>query len=439
MPKSWRVYLTQLFLCLAAGALIGWLYGYPERGLLVAALAIAVWQARRLLKFERALATRDFDDFRLGEGIWQQIMSRFSYQRQRAQKYKKRYQKLLKEVRKSTNAMPDGGIVLNSAFEIILCNSAAQDLVGFMRKKDRGQRVDNILRDPRFIRYLNSDQYREGVEIQSPIRDENWLFCRLVPYGADQHLLLIRDITERRKLTTMRRDFVANASHELRSPLTVISGYLDSLADDREISADWKKPIEQMQAQAVRMNNIVAELLELSRLEGSGPVADDTQIDVPALLASAKKSYAGLPDVAPIEITAESRARLLGTASEIESVISNLLSNAVRHTPADGAISLSWRSNAEGAVLEVTDSGDGIAEEHLPRLTERFFRVDSGRARDGGGIGLGLAIVKHALLRHDAELEIASVLGEGSSFTCRFPASRIAVDEPVSIQRSSSA
>jgi two-component system phosphate regulon sensor histidine kinase PhoR len=270
------------------------------------------------------------------------MYSRFSYERRRARKFKRRYQRLVREFRKSTGALPDGGIILNDNFEIIRCNEQAQRLVGVHPKKDRGQRVDNILRDPRISQYLDSDARPETVEIESPVLDHTWLSCRLVPYGAEQHLLLVRDITETRKLIVMRRDFVANASHELRSPLTVISGYLDSLADDEALSRDWQKPIEQMQAQAARMNNIVKELLELSRLEASGPVRTDRAVDVCAILASSRKAYAGLDDTATVTVQCESSACLLGNEGEIESIVSNLLSNAIRHTRRDGAIALSW-------------------------------------------------------------------------------------------------
>jgi two-component system phosphate regulon sensor histidine kinase PhoR len=436
MLSSRRNILTQVLLLLGIGTFVGWLYGYPERGMLVAALVILGWQLRKLVSFSKALHTRNFDDFRIGDGIWEQLYSRFSHERSRSTKYKRRYQKLLKEVRKSTNAMPDGGIVLNVNFEIVSCNKAAQELVGFRSKQDRGQRVDNLLRDPGFIRYLTGRDFDSGIEIRSPVNEDSWLFCRLVPYGADQHLLLIRDITERYKLTTMRRDFVANASHELRSPLTVISGYLDSMSEDETFPAEWEKPIDQMRSQAHRMNSIVAELLELSRLEAAGPEVARRQVNIDALLVSAKKSYQGISGIPEIDVDVQSHAHLLGKSADIESVVSNLLSNAIRHTPEDGHITLSWSSDADGGRLSVTDNGDGIPEEARPRLTERFFRVDSGRARQDGGIGLGLAIVKHALLRHDAHLEIESELDKGSTFNCLFPTSRLAVEDPVSIQQS---
>jgi two-component system phosphate regulon sensor histidine kinase PhoR len=213
----------------------------------------------------------------------------------------------------------------------------------------------------------------------------------------------------------------------------VVGGYLDTLADDPEAPEHWQRPLKQMQLQALRMNKIVEELLELSQLELSGHADEDEFVNVAGLLAAAKKSYQDRSDVASIEVQIDAHAQLLGSVSEVESVVANLLANAVRHTPPAGQITLSWTSNAEGAVLAVTDTGEGIDEQNIPRLTERFFRVDSGRSREGGGIGLGLAIVKHALGRHDAELKISSVLGEGSRFACHFPANRIASEPPVPI------
>ena len=420
-------------LVVGGGALIGWLYGHADWGLMIAAIAALAWNLRQLLRFESALRSRHFGSLKYGDSIWSQMYSKYTFQRQRIKYYRKNYRRLLKEVRKSTNAMPDGGIVLNDEFEIVLCNRAAQRLAGFRRKQDRGQRVDNILRDPTFSAYLSSGDFSDGIEIRSPVIDGAWLHCRIVPYGADQRLLLIQDITERRRLAAMRREFVANASHELRSPLTVVSGYLDTLASDPEIPQGWKKPLDQMQAQATRMNNIVAELLELSRLEGAGAAPSDEVVDVCGLLSAARKAQAGRTGVAVIELKCESRAQIRGSTAEVESVIENLLSNAIRYTGSDGTITLSWVSDDKGGRLSVADTGTGIEPEHIPRLTERFFRVDPGRSREDGGVGLGLAIVKHILERHDASLDIESVPGEGSCFTCYFPLSRIVSARPVPI------
>ncbi len=440
MSLSSRKFVINLVLFLAAGALIGWLYGVTVWGLLVAALLALAWQVRQLLSFERALRTDNFDDFRQGEGLWAQIFSRFRFERQRAARRKASYRRLLREVRKSTDAMPDGAVILDANNEIISCNRAVSDLVGLKRKKDRGQRIDNILRDPELAALINNgdnnlnDGDTDGsVEIQSPVHDGEWLNCRVVPYGADQKLLIVRNITDRIRLAKMRRDFVANASHELRSPLTVISGYLDSLADDGELPSRWVKPVQQMRSQSLRMKQILGELMELSRLESSDVARTDQVVDVSQLLSDVKTTFENQGKVASIVVLSEPTLQLFGNQAEIESIVVNLLSNALRHTPPDGQVKLIWRSDAAGAILAVEDTGQGIQAEHLPHLTERFFRVDRGRSRDAGGVGLGLAIVKHALTRHNAQLEISSTPGEGSRFHCVFPAERVASANSLSL------
>ena len=435
MSETGRKFVIGLLLLLAVGTVIGWLYGQPLTGLLVAALAALAWQIRQLLSFERALRTGNFDRFRYGDGIWQQLFSRFHYEHEKAVRRKQDYRQLLKEVRKSTNAMPDAAVILNADNEIIACNRAAKALAGLKRKKDRGQRVDNIIRDPLLTELLHEEGGHESVDIASPVVDGNWLNCRVVPYGADQKLLLLRDVTERIRLSKMRRDFVANASHELRSPLTVISGYLDSLADDDQMPENWAKPVAQMQGQARRMRNILGELLELSRLEGPGDAGAQEPLDVGALMQDVKLAFEGHADIARIAVNVDSTARLSGNAAEIETVIVNLLSNATRFTPSEGDITLTWRSGSDGADLIVADTGEGIDPEFIPRLTERFFRIDKGRSRDDGGTGLGLAIVKHVLVRHDAELIINSEPGKGSEFCCHFPPERVVVAPPASVSQ----
>jgi two-component system phosphate regulon sensor histidine kinase PhoR len=431
MSEASRKFLLSLVLFLVVGALIGWVYDHVAWGLLVAALIALAWQVNRLLRFEKALRTGDFESFRYGEGIWEQIFSRFRFERERSTRRKKDYRMLLREIRKSTNAMPDGAVILDANNEIVVCNRAAKQLAGLKRKKDRGQRVDNILRDPGLTELLHSEDYASTIEIMSPVKDGFWLSCRVVPYGADQKLLLLQDVTERIRLSNMRRDFVANASHELRSPLTVISGYLDGLADDDSMPEAWAKPVSQMRGQAARMRQILGEMLELSRLESAGPAKLDESIDVPALLQTSVRALACQADVARVAIAAESTAKLSGNKAEIETVIVNLLSNAIRFTPIDGDITLSWSSGPAGADLVVTDTGEGIDPELIPRLTERFFRVDKGRSRDDGGIGLGLAIVKHVLARHGAALTVKSEVGSGSEFRCHFPADRVVTDRPM--------
>ncbi len=424
MSVEFRRYLGWLLLILAVGAVLGVVYGRWELGLLIGAVIVITVQVRHLFQFDRALRTGDYSTRRPGSEIWSRAFATLEKIKLRGQKHKRRYRRLLKEVRKSTRAMPDGAIILDGNSRIVICNPAAQELVGFDTRKDRGQRVDNILRDPRFVAYLKSESASEGIEIQSPLRDGDWIYCRIVPYGENQRLLLMRDVTERVRLNKMRRDFVANASHELRSPLTVIGGYLDALAGDPDVPEEWARPVSQMQIQTTRMTSIVSELIELSRLETAGSAPEDV-IGIASILASVTRGFDELSDTPMFELRLDSDTELRGSASDFESVVTNLVSNAVRHTPPDGKITVRWCDDGDTALLSVADTGEGIAEEHIPRLTERFFRVDKGRSRADGGIGLGLAIVKYALTRHDAELEITSTVGMGSTFTCRFPAERL--------------
>lgn len=425
MAPSARKFVVLLLLALAGGTLIGWSYGRPLSGLLVVALLCLAWQTRQLLAFERALRSGNFDRFRYGEGIWEQLFSRFRFERERGRRRKAAYRTLLKEIRNSTDAMPDGAVILDANNEIVTCNKAASYLAGLKRKKDRGQRIDNIVRDAGLAKLLQDADAEQFVEIASPLDDDEWLNCRVVPYGAEQKLLLIRDVTEAKRLNKMRRDFVANASHELRSPLTVIGGYLEALSDDEELPSQWRGPVSQMQNQSARMNQILTELLELSRLESAGAASREETVDIKALIDDVTAVFSADAAGARIKVAEVAGFKMLGRRAEIESVLVNLLSNAIRHTPADGKISVRWQVDLTGASLVVEDSGIGIADEHLPRLTERFFRVDRGRSRDDGGVGLGLAIVKHVVARHDGDLLISSEPGIGSQFSCKFPADRI--------------
>lgn len=428
MADSRRKYLLGLALLLMGGFLIGWIYDYPVRGLL-AAMAIALgWQIRQLFAFEQMLRNKQFTGTRYDSGIWSGIFSEVGYLHRRSLKQKKRYRRLVKELRHSIDSMPDGGIVLNAGFEIVSCNTAAEELTGLKLRQDRGHRVDNILRDPKFSSYLSAGDFDNGVELRSPVVEGRWLNYRMVPFGAKQYLLLLRDVTEHMRLGKIRRDFIANASHELRSPLTVIGGYLDTLVTDIETPEHWRKPVARMQEQVGRLSNIIAELLELSRLEAIERNVEDERVDLCALLATAQASVATEAGSPTIDVDVRSNDRLLGSVTEMESVIENLLSNAVRHTPVEGTITLTWSSDEEGGRLTVADTGEGIDREDIPRLTERFFRVNRGRSREDGGVGLGLAIVKHILSRHDATLEILSEPGVGSRFICRFPRTRILVD-----------
>jgi two-component system phosphate regulon sensor histidine kinase PhoR len=332
-----------------------------------------------------------------------------------------------------TTAMPDGAILLGPGREILWFNRAASRWLDLKRKTDYGLRIENLVRLPDFVEYL--ERGGEGppprVRLARNGNSDLYLSFRLVTTSqTGPKLLLVRDVTVEARVESMRRDFVANASHELGSPLTVVSGYLDSLAEDPTLDSAWHAPVQEMRRQCERMARIVHDLLELSRLEAAGSEADRVPVDVGGMLALLRKEILARPEpTAPVFLTLESDVMLLGSEAELHSIFSNLLSNATKYTPVDGRIDVRWWVDERGANVEVRDTGIGIAAEHLPRLTERFYRVDAGRSRKLGGSGLGLAIVKHALQRHGGRLEVTSLEGKGSTFTCRFPASRISPRE----------
>jgi two-component system phosphate regulon sensor histidine kinase PhoR len=294
------------------------------------------------------------------------------------------------------------------------------------RPVDIGLRIDNLIRSPEFVHYLHGDDFALPLIIRPPVQLDLYLALQLVPYGAGQSLLLARDVTRQMRLEAMRKDFVANASHELRTPLTVISGYLDTLADDSSIDAAWAGPIRDMRAQARRMNAIITDLLELSRLESTDGEAPREPIDVPRMLERLHRdALAKIDRPRHVLLELESADGLYGAAHEIESAFTNVLVNALKYTLPDGTVRIRWRTDGDGAYFSVIDTGIGIPAEHIPRLTERFYRVDAGRSRGEGGSGLGLAIVKHALQRHGGWLDVESAEGKGSIFTCQFPTPRI--------------
>jgi two-component system phosphate regulon sensor histidine kinase PhoR len=427
MKAVWTFALARLALVLAAGLVLGLFVGPSWLGVAIAFGLYLAWQLRNLYLLERWVRLRSQLDPPSIGGIWGDVVTQILRLHRRKQYHKQRLAQLFRELRRSTAALPDGVIVLGRQHEIVWFNRRAASLLGLKRPVDVGLRIDNLIRAPEFIRYLRSNDYATPLVLRPPTEAEVYLSLQIVPYGAGQSLLLARDVTEQRRLEAMRKDFVANASHELRTPLTVISGYLDTLAEDPEIDPVWRSPIRDMRAQAQRMNAIIADLLELSRLEANDGEPPPTPIDVPAMLERlARDALARAERPGEVRLELGTRAGLRGDAREIESAFTNLVDNAVKYTPRDGRIELRWRVDDAGAHFAVADTGIGIPPEHLPRLTERFYRVDAGRSRGQGGSGLGLAIVKHALQRHGGRLTVESVEGKGSTFTAHFPPARVA-------------
>jgi two-component system phosphate regulon sensor histidine kinase PhoR len=425
LPKRWISHLGGFAAWLAAALVLGLWFGRISWWLIAALAIYLVRILRNLYVLDRTLQGAPRTPLFETHGLWAEIFARVDKYKSKARSRKKRYHRLLREVRESTGALSDAGIILNGEHEIQWFNPAATRMLGLDPAADVGNRIDNLLRHPDFVRYL-AEPKRDPIFIPSPLDDAGRLAVQMVPYGRDQRLVIIRDVTREAQLERTRRDFVANASHELRSPLTVINGYIDALADESDLPDKWLAPVNEMQRQAERMTKILRDLLELSRLEAGDGKARNDFVDVASMLKRMQQEFAAREPALTVALDLQTDMALLGSEQDLHSVFHNLVSNAVRFTPAGGRVAIVWRAEDSGAAFEVIDTGVGIAAEHLPRITERFYRVDPGRSRATGGTGLGLAIVKHALQRHNATLGIQSQEGVGSTFSCHFPASRIA-------------
>lgn len=425
-PAGWKA-VTRIAITLFVAWLVGLVLGRVALVFAIVLAALVAFQGRNFLRVDRWLRRRRLEEPPDIDGAWGELIAVIDRIYRRKQHHKAQVTGLLREFRRLTTAMPEGAILLGADHEIVWFNPRAASWLHLRRKRDFGIRVENLIRHPSFIDYLNTGVPEEGVIVFEPGASNRWLSFHIVRAGEfERQLLVVRDVTREMQLESMRKDFVANASHELRSPLTVISGYLDALADDEKLDPTWSSPVLEMRRQAERMSMIINDLLELSKLESEHRTPLEEPVDIAGMLALLRREVLALESrPKTVTITLQSDAKLRGSEPELHSVISNLVTNAVKYTPRDGEIEMRWWTDANGAHISVRDTGVGIAPEHIPRLTERFYRVDSGRAREMGGSGLGLAIVKHALQQHDGTLTIESTLGRGSTFSCHFPASRI--------------
>ena len=422
--------LARFVFLMVLAALIGFLQGNVGLYVLLAVAGFLIWHLWNLSRFEawiKAGAREDVPDL---PGVWGELVSFIIRLKRRSRSRKRQYRALIKEYRKSSGAFPDGTVLLDGKHQIIWFNKAAKRMLGLRKSTDRGQSILNFVRRPEFVQFMEAPAQDQPLAMPAPREPGRFYSMQRVPYGHQQSLLLVRDITHEVTVEQTRRDFVANASHELRTPLTVISGYLDAMTGDPELDDSWREPLREMHAQTARMTEIVAGLLTLSRLEAQEEqenLAEAEPVDVPAMLKALKNNalaMPGCPDNFQLELLSD--AWILGSEKDLRSAFSNLVENAVKYTPRQGSIILTWESLADGAVqCRVKDTGVGLSPSEIPRVTERFYRVDTGRSREVGGTGLGLAIVKHVLLGHDANLIITSLPGDGSCFSCVFPASRV--------------
>lgn len=430
MNQNWLgAVLRRLLLLIAACLLLGAITGQYAWAL-VAGLAIHLgWTLRQLLRLHKWLREHQPDEPPPdGYGLWGEVFDSIYHLQRRNQKVRGRLQAVIDRVQESTAALKDAVVMLDSLGNLEWWNRAAETLLGLKTPQDSGQSMTNLVRDPRFKEYFERGNYSEALEIPSPVNDHRRLQFHITRYGNHEHLLLVRDVTRLHQLEQMRKDFVANVSHELRTPLTVIAGYLETLLDNVEaVNPRWLRALQQMQQQGGRMQTLLNDLLLLAKLEATDYPSDNQPVAVDLLLLSIVNDAQALSGEQRhrISLEADPHLRLKGSEPELRSAFSNLVFNAVKYTPAEGEIRVRWYADEQGAYLAVSDSGMGIDARHLPRLTERFYRVDSSRASNTGGTGLGLAIVKHVLLRHRGQLDIASVPGKGSTFTCRFAATQM--------------
>ncbi len=426
-PGLWR----EIWILAGIAALSLFLGALTGRPFLVAALGFGcyiAWTLRHLRNLHRWLLDRRAGDMPEAGGLWGEVFDEIHKLVKQASRRQDQLSGMLARFQNAASAMPDAVVVLSQAGDIEWANRSAASLLGIRYPHDAGMRLLNLLRVPGFAQYLERGEYAEPLEITSPDNREIHVSIQITPFGSSQKLVLGRDVTRLMRLEQMRRHFVANVSHELRTPLTVLGGYVETLQQMDHIGMeDLKKHLSTMHEQSQRMQRLVEDLLTLSKLETAPPRTHVEPVDVAALLKSLAEQAALLSGENRHDITLEAdpSLKLLGSREELHSAFSNLINNAVRYTPAGGRIQLSWRTVDDGAEFAVTDTGEGIASEHIPHLTERFYRVDTARSRASGGTGLGLSIVKHVLLRHDARLEIESEVGQGSTFRCVFPALRV--------------
>ena len=412
-------------------------------GTLVIYAALQGWRFERFRKWLNAKVLQNDPPW---SGVWLDVASRIQRQQTQAANQTKMHEKRLQDFLLAIQASPNGVILLDDEARIDWCNNTAASHLGLDATKDRLQHIVHLVRDPLFTKYFSQENHPSEILIDgrsTSMSNLRKLSVQLHKYGEGRLLLLTRDITEIAKADAMRRDFVANVSHEIRTPLTVLGGFVETLQSVPLDAEDTQKYLKLMSVQAERMQSLVADLLTLSQLEASQAPNGQDKVSLPELvtqvMAEANSLIAYLADQHQVQKHALVFDRIphldiLGSRSELMSALSNLVNNAIRYTPTAGLIHLSFSLTESQLMISVKDTGPGIASEHIPRLTERFYRIDHSRSRETGGTGLGLAITKHVMQRHGGELLIQSELGKGSTFSLLLPKSRITEQAETSSQ-----
>lgn len=428
MHSSWEREIWIFGGIVAASLLFGALTGHTA-GILAIGLALYLASVlRHLHRLHRWLLNKKQDEVPDAEGVWGDVFNEIRKLERDTDRRKERLTDMLTRFQSAAAAVPDAMVVLSQHDEIQWANPAGERLLGLRWPRDHAQRIANLVRNPEFADYVRAGDFSEALQIPSPVVGERTVSVQIIPFGSSERLLIARDVSRLVRLEDMRSQFIANVSHELRTPVTVLMGFIEILQGMRAPAhEELQKHLHTMYDQTARMQRLVDDLLTLSKLETSPPHSQESVVDIAALIAALKEQGEVVSGAHRhiVEAEVEPALNLRGNLEELRSAFSNLVNNAVRYTPPGGRIRLVWRSDGEGAVFSVTDTGEGIAPQHIPFLTERFYRVDSGRSRATGGTGLGLSIVKHILLRHEARLQIESKLGTGSVFSCVFPGARV--------------
>ncbi|MDX1491787.1 MAG: phosphate regulon sensor histidine kinase PhoR [Pseudohongiellaceae bacterium] len=431
MLRDWRSEFNRFLTILGLASLIGLLMGKLLLAILIAVssyLLYSVFQMYRLYRWLHQTEQEEQSEPPESSGLWGDLFDGIYRLQRRERQAVNHLESILDKAQESSAALAMAVIMINQKGNLEWWNKAANDLLGFREGQDHQQGVTNLLREPRFFEYFERKEYSEPLRIPSPVNKNLILEFQITLFGEGDRLMLVRDVTQMHKLELMRKDFVGNVSHELRTPITVINGYLENLLDHREsIAPRWGRALEQMHQQSQRMESIVRDLLTLSRLETKALSKEQETVDVASLLREivreAEQVFENKSHDYSVNITQD--VALRGNRSELYSALSNLVFNAAKYTAHEGKISVHVIERGNALDIVVEDNGPGIEEHHLPRLTERFYRIDESRSTDTGGTGLGLAIVKHVLARHGANLDINSEIDKGSRFICHFPPDRV--------------
>ena len=397
-------------------------------GLLISLSIYLVWIHRKLNELLSWIRNRKEYDAPESRGVFEDISLEIDYLRERHKKRKKRLGNYLKQFKQATRALPDATIVLDELGNVQWANKASEETLGVRWPDDLSQRITNLIRNPELVPFIDSPKSGASLDISSPLNKGRQYNIRLARYGKNQWLFVARDVTDLQHANQVRKDFVANVSHELKTPLTVIKGYVETLQMQQEQLPDtFIQALQNMETHTVRMESLVEDLLLLSLLEQGDAIERWQPIVVAELISEIHQQVAEVNGASEriFSLELDPDLTISGSPKALHSAFSNLIVNAINHTNVRDVIEIRWYQDEYGAHFGVKDSGRGIAEEHIPRLTERFYRADNGRDRNEGGTGLGLAIVKHALSLHNANLHVESEIGKGSLFRCDFPATQI--------------